>query len=145
MENELKKNPIVITILILLCITMILVVYLGVYFSKMTKTPFNIAISQSSIIIEGWGDAKINLSDIEGVDLVDGNLKIVSNDGGGTIGNKIFGDENIENYGNVKCFIENSTQKSIFIKTNNHNYIINFNSVEETFEKFNKIKSILRK
>ena len=47
--------------------------------------------------------------------------------------------------GNVKCFIENSTQKSIFIKTNNHNYIINFNSVEETFEKFNKIKSILRK
>lgn len=145
MENELKKNPIVIIILILLCITMILVVYLGVYFSKMTKTPFNITISQSSIIIEGWGDAKINLSDIEGVDLVDGNLKVVSNDGGGTIGNKIFGDENIENYGDVKCFIENSTQKSIFIKTNNHNYIINFNSVEETFEKFNKIKSILRK
>lgn len=145
MENKAKNKPLVIFILILFSIVMILFIYLGVYFSKMTKSPFSFTLSQNEITIDGWGSAKIDINDIKEVQLIKEPLKVISNNGGGTIGNKIFGDENIENYGNVKCFVENLTQKSIIIKTNNYNYIINFNSNEETIKKFNQIKSVLIK
>lgn len=143
MDSKSNNRAFLITISILFSIMIILFIYLGIYFSNMTKAPFTCDITNNSILINGWGNANINLNNIESVSLIDAPLKVVSNNGGGAIGKKIYGDEKISTYGYAKCFVENLTHKSIFIKATDANYIINFNSTEQTVNKFNEIKQKL--
>ncbi|MDZ5252713.1 PH domain-containing protein [Clostridium sp. LIBA-8841] len=126
-------------------ILMIFIVVMGIaaglyfYFSNMIKNPFIINLSKNEIRISGWGDAKINLNDIKSMKVVDGPLNIQWNKGGGNFGDKIFGEESLENFGVSKCFVENLNNESIYIKTKSDNYMINLGSNEETLKEYYKI------
>ena len=106
--------------------------------------PFKVKISQNEIKIIGWWGATINSNNIKSVDMINPPLDVDSQDMGGKIGNKIFGNVNLNNYGKAKCFVENASDKAIEIKTKKENYILNFSSNEETLKEYNKIKKNLK-
>lgn len=140
-SNMKSSNKyLLITTSILFVIVVILCCYLGFYFSNMIKTPFNLTVNQKEISINGWGNATIPLNSIESIQLTTSPLNASFNDGGGEMGNKIFGDEHLSNYGSTKCFIENLNEKAIYLKTTNKAYVINFNSEENTIALYNKLK-----
>lgn len=120
----------------------ILIIAVVVVIMSMTNTskPFKVEVNNTNIIIDGWGSAKINLSDIKEVKLLEKAPEVEWNDGGGNIGNKIFGDEHLNELGSTNCFVENDNEDVIYIKTGNEKYLIGFNDDNKTISLFNKIK-----
>ena len=107
---------------------------------KNTNKPFKVEVNNTNIIIDGWGSAKINLSDIKEVKLLEKAPEVEWNYGWGNIGNKIFGDEHLNELGSTNCFVENDNEDVIYIKTGNEKYLIGFNNDNKTISLFNKIK-----
>ncbi|WP_436513831.1 PH domain-containing protein [Clostridium thermobutyricum] len=124
-------------------IAIVIVIIAGVVvIMPMTNTskPFKVDVNNTNIIIDGWGSAKINLNDIKEIKLLKKAPEVEWNDGGGNIGNKIFGDEHLNELGSTNCFVENDNEDVIYIKTGNEKYLIGFNNDNKTISLFNKIK-----
>ncbi len=121
-ENKSKlSRKFSLKVIIAIVIIAVVVVIMSM---KNTSKPFKVEVNNTNIIIDGWGSAKINLNDIKEVKLLEKAPEVEWNDGGGNIGNKIFGDEHLNELGSTNCFVENDNEDVIYIKTGNEKYLI---------------------
>lgn len=136
-----KRDKILLIITISVLVLVMIFVFAGtLFFKNMTKKMFVMELSSNSIIIKGWGNAKINFSDIENIELLQNPLTVLKNSGGGEINGKIFGNETLSNYGLTKCFVANKNNNTIYIKTKLGNYAINLSLNNETKQMYNNLK-----
>lgn len=114
------------------------VVILIAIFTIPTK-PYKLSVSSNAISINGWGSTTIDLNSISTIDLLNTSPDVNFNDGGGSLDNKIFGDENLATYGDTHCYVINSNDKAIYLKTSTGQYLIGLNNSNATSKLYNEI------
>ncbi|MGL4741321.1 MAG: PH domain-containing protein [Sarcina sp.] len=129
---------------IILIIVIVFSVGLLVYFYIGSKNPVTINISNETVTLGGLSDTQtiINLKDITGVEYVTQKLEVTGNDMGGTIGNKAFGGDVVNNFGKVYCYVENLQAPSLLIKTKSENYLVNTSNEQEVKTDYDKLKNL---
>lgn len=136
-KKNSSKSTIIATIVILVGV---LAIVLFSFFTIPTK-PYDLTLTNTSIDINGWGSANISLNSIESLTFLNTIPNVEWNSGGGNMNNKIFGTEHLENYGDTKCFVENTNNSSIFIKTSTSQYLIGLNNNSKTTTLFHQLKN----
>lgn len=140
LEDKKTDSRKIISMFVVVIVVIIMVVVMTYSSLSNTEKPFKIDVNSKNIIIDGWGSAKINLNDVKEVKLLKEAPNVEWNNGGGSIGNKIFGNEHLSNLGSTHCFVENSNEDVIYINTSNTKYLIGFNDSDKTVSVFNTIK-----
>lgn len=112
--------------------------------STIPTKPYKLSLSNTAIKIEGWGSADISLASIKELKLLKTSPNVEWNSGGGNLDNKIFGTEHLENYGDTKCFVENTNTSSLFIKTSDTQYLIGFYNDTKTLDLFKSLENKLK-
>ncbi|MGL5634694.1 MAG: PH domain-containing protein [Sarcina sp.] len=127
---------------IIIIVVIIFSVGLLVYFYVGSKNPVTINISNETVTLDGLSNTQtiINLKDITGVEYVTQKLDVTGHVMGGTMGNKAFGGDVVNNFGQVYCYVENLQAPSLLIKTKGENYLVNTSNEQEIKNDYNKLK-----
>lgn len=107
------------------------------YFS----TEVSITVSEETLKIEGSYGTNINKDDIEQITFRDAIPKVKLRVGGTAIENKKYGNFNVEGYGKVKFYIEDSSKPCIEIQDKlGRFFFINYKDEKDTRSLYDKLK-----
>lgn len=123
----------------LIFVVIILIVVLIIGFITIPRKPYKLSLSNNSISINGWGSTTINLDSITEIKLLNNSPNVIFNSGGGSLDNKIFGNEHLATYGNTHCYVENANDKAIYLKTSKEQYLIALDNSNSTSKLYNEI------
>lgn len=134
LNKKTKSNTILVVVLVLVGI-----IAVGSALLTIPTKAYKLTFANDTISIDGWGSTNINLDTISHITLLNTSPNVISNDNGGAMDNKIFGHENLENYGDTSCYVENSSSKAIYLDTTNGKYLIALENSNDTTNLYTEI------
>lgn len=137
MDTSDKKSKST-TILVIVLVLVGIIAAITALCSIPTK-PYTLTFANNIISIDGWGSTSINLNTLSSITLLNTSPNIISNDNGGFVNNKIFGNENLENYGDAHCYVENASAKAIYLSTTKGKYLIALENSKDTTNLYDEI------
>lgn len=140
MEKKSREKIIYILIFVVVCIILIVDVIVGsIWTSRMSK-PLDISVNNNNIVITNWGNDSIALKNIEQIELLNKSPETYGTDNGDSNYNKLYLGIHVKGFGVVKCFVENTNCKNIYIKTKNQSYLLGLNNNSESEKLYDKIE-----
>lgn len=105
------------------------------------STKVSITVSEKTLKIEGSYGTNINRYDIERITFRDNIPKVKLRVGGTAIDNKKYGNFDVEGYGKVKFYIEDSSKSCIEIQDKSGRFFfINYKDEDDTKSLYNRLK-----